>query len=831
MQHLRWLSTPLLIALLAACGGPTNQSQTPPTTSSFDPQVALPGETVTIAGSNLGESGKVTIGGVEAAVVSWTGTQVVAVIPSGAPSGWQEIVVTNANGQSQLDSLFVGAEFSGAAADLQEFLLALPAGSAVLLQAEAYDVSSAAGEFLIDNRSLYGRGADATTLDLDGDIAGVLADFGRTVRIADLSMEDGDLMVLHGSADRYLATSGLAALNQAFATGAGNVSHLSRLAPEALEPASGPVPVMEFSNFEFRGGGAGGFSTAPFLPYPILDIRVSDAKVELGDMGLHVFTLGSLDLNGATIQAELILLGAIGEALHIEASTLVGRRALLLGADSGLTVNDSTLRATDGHMELLGALLTEISNGEVITGGPITVTESSLEAFDADLTDGTDYGDLTIFTQFAPITVRDNRLLRSHRYLEVWTAGSGMGEGSVTVTGNADVRSGVFREESPTNPRQGEVVIGAFGGGVPDLMTIEDNSLTATHLVGIRLGVPALTDSGPSDLVMRRNDITAGDGEGDGEFLIVGEAEGRFELTSNTITLDARSFIDVDLGGAPAQILSNEFSVLGAWPRVEFTLKEGSCQVGENTFGLETDDPLVGEEFRLHCAAGDPLIDAHSFEGNQLTFSDAYADLSLGFEGGKASISENVLSSASWFEMTLNDTTAEVSGNAFTGLNYALHVAGDSGADLTLHDNTVQLVEVGRAGLFIEDLAVATVTDNTFTNVGSPNPLAQALEVATYLGSPMKVTATGNTFTNFGRALYLYDDGAGTTDFDVRINHNVFDFPMNAVGQVATLEGIKDVIDARHNVWGENTDDATVESYVDEGSAGGSVLIDPIEQP
>jgi len=67
------------------------------------------------------------------------------------------------------------------------------------------------------------------------------------------------------------------------------------------------------------------------------------------------------------------------------------------------------------------------------------------------------------------------------------------------------------------------------------------------------------------------------------------------------------------------------------------------------------------------------------------------------------------------------------------------------------------------------------------------------------------------------------------------VNHNDFDFAIDASPEVALLDDVKDVIDARHNRWGDNTQLATVQSYVElKGQTevlGGGILLDPIVVP
>jgi IPT/TIG domain/Glucodextranase, domain B len=67
----------------------------PPLISSISPTSGAPGSTITIAGSGFGAtqgSSTVTFNGISAAVVSWSDTQIVIIVPTGATSG--NIVVT-----------------------------------------------------------------------------------------------------------------------------------------------------------------------------------------------------------------------------------------------------------------------------------------------------------------------------------------------------------------------------------------------------------------------------------------------------------------------------------------------------------------------------------------------------------------------------------------------------------------------------------------------------------------------------------------------------------------------------------------------------------------
>lgn len=78
-----------------------------PTVSGVSPSTGEPGSRVTVTGSNFGPAqggSTITIGGVEATVVSWSDSKIVVVVPDGAASG--AVVVTTASGGSNTNKDF-----------------------------------------------------------------------------------------------------------------------------------------------------------------------------------------------------------------------------------------------------------------------------------------------------------------------------------------------------------------------------------------------------------------------------------------------------------------------------------------------------------------------------------------------------------------------------------------------------------------------------------------------------------------------------------------------------------------------------------------------------
>ena len=72
-----------------------------PSISGINPSAALAADTITISGSNFSTagSGKVKIGSDSVAIISWSDTQIKAVIPSSASAGSKSVIVTS-NGKT-----------------------------------------------------------------------------------------------------------------------------------------------------------------------------------------------------------------------------------------------------------------------------------------------------------------------------------------------------------------------------------------------------------------------------------------------------------------------------------------------------------------------------------------------------------------------------------------------------------------------------------------------------------------------------------------------------------------------------------------------------------
>lgn len=835
MKHVRGLAALLLIVLLAACGSPTAGPPQPtaPKATSFSPGVASAGDIVAVAGTDLGTTGAVNIGGVPAEIVSWNATLIEARVAEGTPEAWQQIEVTTSGGSSALDDLFVGVEFTGAAGDLQDFIFDQATGSAILLGAEEYELDSLVDGFIIDNRSLYGRGRGQTKLVVQTVPVFVLADFGTSVTLADLDMEAAMFAYFHGAWDRTLD---MAMASTFVAPGDALIedpaSLLATLIPQALEASQVQRPLIALRDFGFEGIAPGGVFGLPGLTTPRLDLELSNTEISTGLGVTYLLNSGNVTVRDSTITGTGVLAATPGGAVDLSSSSITGEE-VLIGADVDLSITDSSVTALDSRLMITGAVTATVIGGSDYMSGPVTITDSTLVSLDDDLTDLDDTGNINIVTLVAPIDISDNALIRAHGDIEIVVMANMFSDGSITLSGNTDVRAGVFKSEHATAFRGGSLLVGAAGSERPGFLWLADNNISVTSSVEVMLG-GAPGDTEMANLIMRGNTITANDDTGFGAFDVVGASGGHFELTNNTFDLDGEAYFDLSLKEGEAIFSGNSFLVRSDFPAFHASFGDGTCVFENNEFSLEVDDPAATfGDLRVDCA-GSPSS-AHRFDYNVVRNLGHDAGLILGFTGGTAGIAENEVAAAAWLTVNLIDAAAAVVGNTFAGFNDAPLVTGAAGAQLEFANNDVQMHDASWAGLALEDISQATVTGNTFTATGASAPDLVALSVLANMETATSITATGNTFTGFVRALRFEDLNAGTSDFNVTVTGNVFDFPIDAAPKVASLDDIKDEIDARNNVWGTTTNLADLQSYVaylgDTILLGGDILLDPVGLP
>lgn len=531
MRFPRRLAALVCGALLAACAGPsTPPPPEPPAATAVSPEVAAAGETIVVTGTEFGEEGTLTVGGVEATVITWSDDEIEAVVPDAAPGGWQEVVVTTEGGESAVQGLFVGVAFSGEATALQDFILDQEPGTSVLLAAGTLDLG--ADELFVDNVDLYGRGQDETALLAES--LWVLADAGVDVTVADLSFEGRDLGYTLGSFRGTGLPTPPPIKAPADARSALR-SALSVQAPGAAELQ--PNPVIAFERFAYASTTAVATVGAVEAVGMNLDVSVRDSQLVGPETGAFFYAGGRITVERSTLEFDAIHLVAVGNVLEVRDSELSAGHEMLLGADGGLDLQDTQASVADGDLTVTGAVTSFLGSVAQLFGGPVSVTGSSLAAMDADITDGNEVGVLYITTLVAPITISDNLLLRGDSQLQV-NSFDIFGANDITFTGNQDVRVGHI-EGGDAQP--GVLLFLPDGPGFLIDLVIADNVFDV-------LGTLYVTDlGGPSDVSFVDNELTMGDALYAGQLVFEFFGEGTKEVARNDgVFWHAGLVLDVD---------------------------------------------------------------------------------------------------------------------------------------------------------------------------------------------------------------------------------------------------------------------------------------------
>ncbi len=202
---------------------------------------------------------------------------------------------------------------------------------------------------------------------------------------------------------------------------------------------------------------------------------------------------------------------------------------------------------------------------------------------------------------------------------------------------------------------------------------------------------------------------------------------------------------------------------------------------------------------------------------------------------GSADFSNNEVTAEGGFVFESQEAATRMRANTFT-LGSADYPTTEfnfevSGGILALETNHAEFLSTG--GLRVDaEGGQATLSGNTVTGHSDTG-------AALYLhhgDGEFTFTATGNTFSSFGQALFIDRDTGFTETLTARINDNVFDFAIDAAPKAATVSDFlatDGTLDARNNRWGSNTSAATVASYVAyTGTSDPDTLqVAPITQP
>jgi hypothetical protein len=353
--------------LLAACGSPI----TPATLAltGVTPQLALPGDTVTLSGSAFATGQAVTFDGVPVTVASVAadGTSMAVVVPDTA--GYPVIAVEDV---ALEDALFVGHAYAGPLTleGIQAALDPLPEGAALRVGAGAY----AGTELTLDNRSLYGAGPSTILQPTTGLL--VLARSQTTAVLADLRVEGGDLIVSRG-----------------------------RLTTAAAEPPAGFATVhladLELDLGALRTPGADFIEV--ILRDSVVDAANVDGIASHGQLRIERSTVGSgstivaQNLHGITVVDAQLTAAAgqlvlnSGDRVEVTRSGLVGPDGVTLGSQVGPLALDEATIAADGPIQLQTAGGLDLQDADLtsVTDAVVIVAQDGVKLSNATLSAGT----------------------------------------------------------------------------------------------------------------------------------------------------------------------------------------------------------------------------------------------------------------------------------------------------------------------------------------------------------------------------------------------------------------------------------------------------------
>lgn len=229
-------------------------------------------------------------------------------------------------------------------------------------------------------------------------------------------------------------------------------------------------------------------------------------------------------------------------------------------------------------------------------------------------------------------------------------------------------------------------------------------------------------------------------------------------------------------------------------------------------FEQDSETLLMDNEF----SAGDGIY-LHAADAAVVTFGRNQVDSGTGFAISNAGA-----------DVTAEDNTFTLARGSGTTEPNAAFTSQDNTSIFTVTGNTFSWeTATGDTRLFGN--GTFTMTDNVLTGFGNSGTALYMSRLSTH--DEATVTATGNRFASFENALAFNLGGSNPGLFTVRINDNVFDFPMTATPQAARVSYAQDSntdLDTRNNVWHEFTTAAEVEALITYNGSTAVLLVDPV---
>lgn len=763
------LCVPMVAVILIACGGPTGggpvgggpddddpggpSAPHQPTITGLSAAAAARGEAFTISGADFGDTpGSLMIGGVPAVVTEWTATRVEATVPAGTPNGWNEVSLSAPGGVVTRPDFFVGTEFTGEAEELQAFLYLQAPGSAVLLGAQDYDLTTTR-VLLVNNLHLYGRGSDSTSLTLDettttNSLVVMYAARDSAVGLTDLTMASSALLVASGSMN-HLDDFPLAAASftpESLQDALGNQQTL----PQLETPTRGALTPLVFDGVTLSARGL--FAVGLFGAIAV-ELEIRDSVIVTTDptATFAAMVQGPVHVTGSSLEGPNVTVASQGNELRV-ADTEIQATSLQVYAQTGLQITDSTLVATDGDIDIVGNILTQYAS--TLAGGPVTITGSVLRALDADLSDANIRGAISITTSHADLTVTDNPTIRAMSDLEIDFASDILSPTTGTFARNPDVHVGVFMAESPLRSRPARFSVSSEAFIVPVDIEFSDNSIAV-------VGQVSLATTGPGNLTVANNGAEVGDEALLGRFNIYSD-QGDVTFTGNNARVaDQMTFTLRSSGEQTLWLADNQ---VDAWRLDSFISLEGSDSgqivatgnalksynylfVGNAEEITLTNNTLVTGSTGIHFSGGAmTTVKSLTLEGNEVTYGGngpsgtrvdgvataSFSGNSFTFEGIPVGAIRALV-----FDFESPDAEVVVNGNNFSGFARALYVRylpGAANLTMTVNHNVFDF-EVSAPGSAAELVNVTDDIDARYNRWGTNTDVAAVEGAVQYSGT------------------------------------------------------------------------------------------------
>ncbi|MFA5594290.1 MAG: hypothetical protein WDA15_03300 [Trueperaceae bacterium] len=324
-------------------------------------------------------------------------------MPAGLEAAWQPLALSVTSAGEAQAELFLGSHFTGIGTDLQEFLDAHAAGSHVLLPPGTLD--SVGAPLTFDGMHLYGS-LEGTQLDL------------------------GDLQIVVGLAP----SASLNDLTLSVAT----ADYLAALPDtQPLDPSWVPTAVT-FERVDLTAGSFGDGDWYHVSPLPgALTLNASYVRAD-GDAVL--LGLQGVNVSGSTVEAFEAVADSWSGATVIESSSFVGESMITVTAALEVTVKGSTLRVTNGIVQLF-------AGSGAVHGPPalktLHLSTSVVEALGAE-SESVGRGNIEIGIQFGALEILDNKTMYARSLVEV----TPINASGVTIQGN-EARSRVRQKPPP----------------------------------------------------------------------------------------------------------------------------------------------------------------------------------------------------------------------------------------------------------------------------------------------------------------------------------------------------------------------------------------------